>query len=118
MSPSVLLLLTVFTLSACGREYYIDKDTWKARHADMCAFLTASIDGGAFTQGQVLCAQLNVHNDDWSQLAYAKMRQILSAKFRVDYLTVRERQGLLVPHADMFCIHNVVQEDPRKLLNC
>ena len=117
MSPLFLLLLAVF---AMGREYHIDKDTWKARHAEMCAFLTASIDGGALTQGQVLCAQLNVHNDDWSQLAYAKMRQMLSTKFRVDYLTVRERQGLLVPHPDMFCIYGIQQVglDPRILLKC
>lgn len=89
------------------------------RHAEVCAFLTASIDGG--TLPDPLCANLDVHLDDWSQLAYAKMRQqlIASGNFRVDFQTVRESHGQLLAHPRLFCIHlQNSRVDPRAILEC
>lgn len=107
-----------------ARDYYIDPGVWKARHREMCEYFTSVIDSGQLVglsdPNRPLCATLNVHTDDWSQLAYAKMRSLLSEHFHVTYRTVRERQMAvsdLDPYPDLFCVH-LQDKDPRKILKC
>lgn len=112
------LCFILFITLAYGREYYIDPSVWLARHQEMCAFVTGSLEGGGVQSP--LCMK-PIYTDDWSQLSYARMRSWLSAKFRVDFHTMREirsENANLELRSNLFCIYGDNLYEVPSLLKC